>query len=73
LVGAKRAGIEGLMDFLVDNLVSRSVGVVLRTVVLFVYLLFLVVLLGFYIIAYLFWFGMPLWIVASFAYIFGGF
>ena len=72
LVYAKRPGLEGLRDWLLDNFISRSVGFLLRLTIIFIFLVSTIFFLAFSVLAVTFWIGFPFILVYSFIYIFKG-
>lgn len=55
LVSAKRPGLDGLVDWILDNLVSRFVGMMMRLIILLMFLISALFFLMFAIFVYLFW------------------
>lgn len=72
MVGPKKSGIDGYKDWLTDNLISRGVGMVMRTFLIVIFLLAICFFLIFVIVALIFWLGMPLLVILSFLNIFAG-
>ncbi len=72
MVGERGRGIDGLKIWLLDNLVSRGVGFVVRVLMIFVFLIAFLAFLIFSVIAIIFWLFMPGIVAASFIYIFIG-
>ena len=72
MVGARRPGLDGLKDWLADNLISRGIGLVVRIFMLLVFLVFLIVMLVASALVFIFWLGMPAAIIGAFIYIFIG-
>jgi hypothetical protein len=70
VVSEKRPGLEGFRDFLIDNFISRLVGFVMRVLILMVYLVSILLLTIFAIMAFAFWTLWPFIIVFSFFKIF---
>lgn len=65
LVGARRPGLDGFKDWLVDNFVSRLVGFVVRVVVIFGYLASMLLMAIFAGVAVLFWVLWPAILIYS--------
>ncbi len=63
---------DGLKDWLADNLISRGIGLVVRIFMLLVFLVFLIVMLVASALVFIFWLGMPAAIIGAFIYIFIG-
>jgi len=59
LVEARRAGLEGFRDWIIDNLVSRSVGFVMRLFLIIFFLVSLTVSLAGCIVLIIVWIGWP--------------
>ncbi len=72
MVGAKGRGLLGFKDWIIDNLISRGVGFVVRVVMIILFVLVFLCFLIFAITAVIFWILMPGIVVASFIYIFTG-
>ena len=72
MVGERGRGIDGLKIWLLDNLVSRGVGFVVRVLMIFVFMIAFLAFLIFSVIAIIFWLFMPGIVAASFIYIFIG-
>ncbi|RJO62053.1 hypothetical protein C4544_00950 [candidate division WS5 bacterium] len=73
MVGPKGRGLEGLKNWIIDNLISRGVGFVVRVfMMIFFFIAFLAYLL-FAVLAFVFWITMPAMLAASFIYIFIGY
>lgn len=66
LVSSPAPGLFGLKDWLVENLISRGVGFVIRIFVLGGFLIFLAVYLAFFTFVVAFWFLFPLILVYFF-------
>lgn len=73
MAGARRPGIDGLKDWLIDNLISRGVGFVVRVFMLLFSLLAMILAVIFSIIIAVLWVGMPALVVGSFLFIFLGY
>lgn len=73
LVGERGRGIEGLKLWLVDNLVSRAVGFIVRLFMIIFFLIVFILFAFFAVLAVIFWIGMPVFILAAFIYIFIGY
>ncbi len=72
MVGERRPGIDGLKDWMADNLISRGVGFVVRIFMLLAFLVCLIVMLIASALVFIFWLGMPAAIIGAFIYIFIG-
>lgn len=72
MVGPKRPGLDGLKDWVTDNLISRGVGFVVRLVMMIVFMMAFLVFAIFAVFAIIFWICMPVILVGSFVYIFIG-
>lgn len=73
LVGQKGKGWTGFKIWIVDNLVSRSVGFIMRIFMMIFFLIAFLAYLIFAVLAFVFWITMPAILVASFIYIFVGY
>jgi len=65
LVGVRRPGLDGFGDWILDNLISRSVGFVTRLVVLLCYLVAVIGLLVFGLVTVSFWIFFPFLLIIS--------
>lgn len=63
VLGVKRPGLDGIKDWLVDNLVSRTVGFFLRLVLLFVAFLVLSFYAVFAVLAIILWLLYPAFVL----------
>jgi hypothetical protein len=70
MAGERGRGIEGLKLWLIDNLVSRGVGFVVRLFMMVLFVLVFVFYIVFAVLALIFWICMPAIVVVSFVYIF---
>jgi hypothetical protein len=70
LVETRQPGIDGLKDWFLDNLISRLVGFFMRLTIIIVYLLTMVSLAVFAVLALGLWVGLPLIVIFSFFRIF---
>lgn len=59
LVGARRPGLEGFRDWLLDNVVSRGIGFIMRLFLLLLFLISLVLWLAAAMISTILWIGWP--------------
>lgn len=73
MVSEREKGIEGLKLWLVDNLVSRAVGFIVRVFMLIFFLICLVFLCLFSLFSIVFWIFMPLYVILLFIFIFIGY
>ena len=73
MVSQRRPGIDGLKDWLADNIISRGVGFVMRLMMMILFILAFAAFAAFAILALIFWVGIPAIVVASFIYIFIGY
>ena len=73
MVGDRRPGLDGLKDWITDNLISRGVGFVVRVFMLLFSLLAIVLTGVIGIIIAILWLGMPALIVGAFLFIFLGY
>jgi hypothetical protein len=73
MVGPRGRGIDGLKDWLLDNFVSRIVGLVVRVIMIIIFTIAFLIYAVFAILAIIFWLCMPAVLVASFVYIFIGY
>lgn len=64
VLGAKRPGLDGIRDWMADNLVSRTVGFIIRVILLFVAFLALAIYAIFSILAVLTWLLYPVFVLA---------
>ena len=69
MIGPRGRGLPGLKNWIVDNLISRGVGFVVRVFMMIFFLLAFLVFLIFAVMAIIFWICMPAILVASFVYI----
>lgn len=69
-VSSMGRGLSSLKDFIEDNLVSRLIGFFMRSVLLIIYIGFLVFYILFLVVSVTFWLFMPAWAILSFIYIF---
>ncbi len=72
MVKERGKGIDGLRDWLLDNLVSRGVAIFMRIFILCFFLISIVIVSLLSIIFVIAWLIMPLIILFSIAYIFAG-
>ena len=72
MIGPKGRGVDGFKDWIVDNIISRGVGFVVRIMMMIVFLLALIIFMIFSLLSIVFWIGLPVIVVVSFIYIFGG-
>lgn len=72
MAGPRRPGLDGLKDWMLDNIISRGVGFVMRVGMMMIFLVAFFIFLVFSLLIIALWLGMPMVIVASFFYIFWG-
>jgi hypothetical protein len=60
LVGARRPGLEGIRDWMIDNMVSRGIGFLLRVSLILIFLTSAVVWLVAVIFVTILWLGWPI-------------
>lgn len=73
MVSDRGKGIEGLKLWLIDNMVSRAVGFIVRLFMLIFFVVSFIVLVFFSLLALMFWIFMPLYIISSTIFIFIGY
>jgi hypothetical protein len=64
LVSARRPGLDGLRDWIIDNLISRGVGFAMRLILLGFFFVSLMIYLGFAVLFIAIWLGWPIMIFA---------
>jgi hypothetical protein len=70
LVEAKRPGLDGLRDWLIDNLVSRFVGLLMRIFIILGYLMIMFAFFVFALLAFIFWVFWPVFLIGSLIMVF---
>ena len=60
LVSQRRPGLDGFRDFIIDNLVSRGVGFVMRIILLIMFLAVTGLYIGLTVVFLIIWLGWPL-------------
>ena len=70
LIEERKPGLDGLGQFLIDNLISRLVGLIMRLAIIILYVFVILGLSIFSIACYIFWIFWPLILLISFIAIF---
>lgn len=72
MVEEKGRGLQGLWYWILDNLISRGIGFVVRVIMILLFIMVFILFLVFSFVAIIFWIGMPAIVVISFFYLFIG-
>lgn len=73
LVSEKQPGMLGFRDWLLDNFVSRTIGVIMRLVIVIMFVTYMFLYFLFSFLSIIFWAFLPLLILFSFFYLFAGY